>query len=52
MDELEGEAMHGLEDRRVFHAQGGELVDVEEASIIDFLGGDTPVREPIRLLIE
>ena len=42
----------GFEDRRVFHPQGRELVDIEEAPIIDFLGRDTPVGEPIGLLIE
>ena len=31
------------------HANRGQVVDVEEAPIVDLLGGDTPVGEPIDL---
>ena len=30
----------------------GELVHVEEPPVVDFLGRDPPVREPIRLLVQ
>src|SRR2546429_5062808 len=43
--ELEEQAMSGLEDRRLFHAQRGQLVDVEEAAIVDVVGRHAPRRE-------
>ena len=33
----------------VLGAKGGEIVDVEEATVIDVIGGDTPLGEAIRL---
>ena len=33
----------------VLHAQAGELVDVEEAAVVDLVGGDAPEREPVGL---
>ena len=51
-DQLEDEAVHLVEDRRVFHPQRGELVDVEEAAVVDFLGRDAPVRQAVRLLVQ
>ena len=51
-DQLEHEAMHLLEDRGIFHPQRRELVDVEEAAIVDLFGRDPPVRQPVRLLIQ
>ena len=51
-NELEHEAVHLLEDRRILHAQRRELVDVEEAPVVDLLGRDAPVREAVRLLVE
>ncbi len=47
--QLEGECMGALEDHRVFHADRGKLVDVEKSPIVDFLHGNTPVREPVCL---
>src|SRR3989441_10588816 len=37
--------MGGLEDRRLFHAQRRQLVDVEEAAIVDVVGRHAPRRE-------
>ena len=48
-DELEHEAVGRIEDRLVLHAEGGEVVDVEEAPVVDLVGGDAPEREPVRL---
>ncbi len=44
--------MHGLENLRVFHADGRQRIDVEKPAIIDLVRGDSPVTEPIRLLIQ
>ena len=52
LHQLEDEAVHLVEHRRVFHAQRRELVDVEEAPVVDLLRRDAPVREPVRLLVE
>jgi hypothetical protein len=41
-----------VEHGRVFHAQRRQLVHVEEPPVIDLLGCDTPVGEPVRLLVE
>ena len=51
-DQLEHEAVHLVEHRRVFHAQRRQLVDVEEPAVVDLLGGHPPVREAIRLRVE
>ena len=50
--ELERETVDLLEDERIFHAQRGELVDVEEAAVVDLFGGDAPVREAVRLQVQ
>ena len=44
--------MHFVEDHRVLHPQRCELVDVEEAAVVDLFGCDTPVRQPVRLRVE
>ncbi len=44
--------MRLAEHGRELHADGGQLVDVEEAAVVDLLGGDAPVRETVRLLVE
>ena len=33
-----------VEELRQFHAQAGELVDVEEAPVIDVVGGNAEMR--------
>ena len=50
--QLEREAVHLVEHHRVFHPQRGELVDVEEAPVVDLLRRDAPVGEPVRLHVE
>ena len=50
--ELEDQRVRGGEDLRALHAQGGQFVDVEEAAIVDLVGGDAPERQAIRLLVE
>ena len=44
--------VRGGEDLRLLHAQGGQFVDVEEAAVVDLVGGDPPVRQAIGLLVE
>ena len=51
-DEIENEAVGGVEHRRVFHAQRGEVVDVEKAPVVDLVGGDTPVGEAVALELD
>ena len=51
-NQLEHETVDFLEHRRIFHAQRRELVDVEEAAVVDLFGRDAPVREPVRLGVE
>ena len=41
-----------LEHRRVFDAQAGQRVDVEEAAVVDLVRRGPPVRQPVRLLLE
>ena len=44
--------MRGGKDLPALHAQGGQLVDVEKAPVIDLIGGDAPVGQPVNLFIE
>jgi hypothetical protein len=37
--------MHVLEDFRQFHSQSGQLVDIEEPSVIDIVGGRSEMRD-------
>ncbi len=43
----EHQRVGGLEHRLVFHPQRGEVVDVEEAPVVDLVRGHAPVREPV-----
>ena len=43
------ERVHALEDRRVLRADRRQLVDVEEAPVVDLFAGDAPVRQPVGL---
>ena len=45
-------AVGGVEDLGILHADGGQLVDVEEAPVVDLLAGHAPVGQPIELLVE
>ena len=51
-DEAEDEAVRLGEDLRVFHADRGELIDVEEAPVIDFLTSNAPEGYPVGLLAQ
>src|SRR6185437_10992168 len=42
-------AMSSSEDARVFHAQADQIVDIEEAAVIDLFAGNAPVRKPVHL---
>ena len=43
-EQFEHEAVGVVEQFRLLHAQAGELVDVEEAAIVDVVGGDLEIR--------
>src|SRR5690348_7870321 len=44
--------MSSGEDLRVLHAQANQVVNVEEAAIVDLFAGDAPVSEPIHLKLK
>ena len=44
--------VRGVENFRQFHPNGGEIVHVEEAAVIDFLRRDPPESEPIGLIVQ
>ena len=46
----EDQAVGGLEDVLTLHAEGGQVVDVEEPSIIDLVGGHPPEGQAIALV--
>ena len=48
--ETEEQAVRRLEDRGVFHPDRGQLVDVEEAPVVDLLAGHPPVRRAVGLV--
>jgi len=50
--QIEDQGVHAVEDDRILHADGGQLVDVEESAIVDLFGRDAPVRQPVRLCRE
>ena len=49
---LEHQRVAVLKDRRVFHADGRQVVDVEEAAVIDFVAGRLPMGQAVDLGIE
>ena len=51
-DEFEEFAVDGVEDGGIFDADGGEFVDVEEAAVVDLVGGDAPEAEAVGLVRE
>src|SRR5438093_62647 len=51
-EEAKDQLMGFVEDRRIFHADGDEIVDVEKTAVIDLFRGDTPVRQAVGLIIE
>ena len=44
--------MGGLEDVLALHAQGGQVVDVEEPAVVDLVGGHPPVGQAVALVLE
>ena len=51
-DEAKDKSVCLREDARVLHPDGRQLVDVEEASVVDLLPCDTPGGEPVDLVVE
>ena len=51
-DQFEEQAVRIFKDFRQFHADGCEIVDVEEAAVVDFLRRDAPESEPIGLIVQ
>ena len=51
-DQFEEQTVRLVEDFRQFHPDRGEIVDVEEAPVIDFLRRDAPESEPIGLIVQ
>ena len=50
--QVEHKLVASVEDLGILHADGRQVVDVEEAAIVDLVGGRLPVREPIDLGVE
>src|SRR5438132_11965132 len=48
-DELQNETMGGIENRLVLHSYTGQVVDVEEAAIVDVVRGHPPACQPVSL---
>ena len=44
--------MRGRKDDRIFDSQTRQLVDVEEAPVVDFIDGRAPIGQPIGLDFE
>lgn len=44
--------MRGVEHRGLVDTTRGEVVDVEEAAVVDFIASNSPVRETIRLRLQ
>ena len=51
-DPAKEQTVDKVEDLRVFHPDAGQVGHVEEAPVIDFLGGDPPVGEAIDLIFQ
>lgn len=52
LDQLADAGVDKLEDLRIFDTDGGQFVDVVEAAVVDFVGGDAPVRDAVGLIVE
>ena len=48
-DEPEQQSVALGENRRVFHSDGAQVVDIEKPPVIDLLRRHRPVREPVHL---
>ena len=51
-DEFKQQAVRIFKDLRQFHANGCEIVDIEKPAVVDFLRGDAPKSEAIRLIVQ
>ncbi len=51
-DQAKEELVGVVEDAVLLHAHGGEIVDLEEATIVDLLGGHAPEAQAIALLAQ
>ena len=48
----ERELVHRSKDHRIFDPDGGQIVDVEEATVVDLVGRDAPRTQPVSLIYE
>ena len=48
--QAEGQAVHAVEHLRVLDPQGDEIVDGEEAAVVDLLHAHAPEGQPVILL--
>jgi hypothetical protein len=51
-DHLEDEAVRLREHLRIFDAHAGQIVDIEEAPVVDVVDGDAPEGQPVVLVPE
>ena len=51
-DQARHQRMNGAEGRRVFHAQAGEIVDVEEAPVVHRRHRHAPIGDAVMLALE
>src|SRR5262249_22610624 len=52
VNEFKQKCMRAPKNALVLHSNGGQLVDVEESSVVDFFGLNTPKGQSIRLVID
>src|SRR5439155_27108030 len=50
--QFKNQAMNGVEDFWQLDADGGQIVYVKKAAVIDFLGSDPPKSQTIRLCVQ
>ena len=48
-EQFEHEPVRGAEDFRIFHPHAHEVVDIEEAAVVDLVRRDAPICEPVML---
>src|SRR5690625_1050374 len=44
--------MRGLEHPRIFHAQRGQIMNIEETAVVDLIRRRLPMRQTISLLLQ
>ena len=50
--QLENKSVNGVKDLWQLDPNCGQIVHIKKATVINFLGGDPPKRQPIRLRVE